>query len=70
MSDQLTYLLSRHGSPDLTIAYDAVLMRVTIVGPATTDLEKDLLWHFRDAKPGYHVLFDKEVQAAKDSTRG
>ncbi len=58
---QLMYLLSRHGNPVLTFAYDSVLMRVTIVGPTTSELEKDLLWHFRDAKPGYHILFDKDL---------
>lgn len=62
---QLVYLLARHGSPELTIAYDAVLLRVDIVGPTTPELEKDLLWHFRDAKPGYHVVFDKDLNHGK-----
>lgn len=61
MMTQLMYILARHSSPELTIAYDSVLMRVTVVGATTPELEKDLMWHYRDVKPGYHVLFEKEI---------
>lgn len=58
---ELEHIMRRHGSPDLKISSCPILLRVTVEGETTCELQKDLAWHFREAKPGFTVLFDRDM---------
>lgn len=58
---ELEHIMRRHGSPELKISSCPILLRVIVEGKATSDLQKDLVWYYREAKPGFTVLFDRDM---------
>lgn len=62
---ELEHLIRRHGSPALQISTDPILMRIIVEGETTAELQKDLAWHYRCAKPGYTVMFDRNLVKGK-----
>lgn len=60
MTTELDFILARYGSPDITISIDSILMRVTIHGLISNDLQKDLALYYRETKPGFMTFFDTD----------
>ena len=62
MTTALDFILAKHGSPDtVTISIDSFLLRVVIKGATTQELQHDLASHFRKTRPGFTVMFDRDL---------